>query len=142
MLVLLAGCASAPDAVGDTETSAPDSAAFAAFVDDQLTVDPDEVDAPGPVAGFTQDEVDAFAEKALNLLMRSISTDLQGRDPAAAVRTVLKDELPDTRSEFREKARSQLAPDNWHFLIATIPEPAPSQPPRVPRQVVGRFSLV
>lgn len=131
VLVLLAGCASASDPGDGAETSVTDSAAFTAFVDDQPTVDLEDIDNPEPLDGFTQDEVDAFADKALNLLSRSISPDLQDRDPDAAVRTILRDELPDTRTEFREKARSQLAEDNWHFLIATLPEPAPTEPPRV-----------
>lgn len=144
MLLIVTGCASEPDdeptppdPVASTRPGTPPPSdatpellqsieAIAPTQPVELNLDK----LPKAPSGFTEAEVEASAERAIDLIRRGVSPDLEGKTPRAAFEYVFANQYSDTTEQAAQASRTATGKYDWEWAWASLFETQPITPAR------------
>jgi hypothetical protein len=155
-LTLLTGCSSnnqqsepsptgsAPDATTSstpTASTTPNTSDTAADINKltggktvELTTDT----LPAPPDGYTQAEVTAFAERAIELVQRGMTPDLSDKSPRDAFNYVFANQYPASTKATQAALQAAAGDYDWEWSWATRFDTKPSEPAKV---LVARWQV-
>ena len=120
----------APHAASGSATADPTTAAIAAMTKGApvaLTLS----DLPNPPPGFSQQELQAFADRAIDITERGSSAEVATMTPTQAFDFVFDGQFEATKQAAADGSRAAAGTYDWEWAWASLSEMTPIQPARI-----------
>lgn len=122
---LVVACAAMPEKREPDARAEPDQ--IAAITEDLPTVPLTRPELPSQASSFTDREVNAFADQAMRMMVRSFSADVARAEPDEAVEQVLDGLYPTSAYRLRLALAEAFPGASWEWNIANLSPKSPLQ---------------